>query len=597
MRTVEEVGRVAASPTVYLESSGRSLEVTAEMVESTREKAHQAFGRFGELLVENEVLSSEEQENLQGILQLGEAHWGEENWGPAFYMFERVLNDLSPLIDEGLGQEKANEMEARYTEFSQSLSSEIILVESTYLQAIEMANVGYNALIAKDWILAIQSFAKALDTLNLVKAQSSEILNSKFREAYDQFEQGELDNAAELFQDVLTAVPDSEDAIAGLQLIESERQRESLAFEEELVISTEEEPALSVPEEAEENLLPSDHPILVEADRHFERRELKDSLKLYLEVRSKSPDIPGLEERILRARKALRNEEITRLMDRAAILADLEQWDTAVKTYRHILNVDPVHREARTGWEEALIHLVGQKRVEQYRALLRHHLEDREFLYAREVLLEAKNALHDREDFDEKFLTLSTHLEEQLKPIELLLESDGETWVTIPGKLAPEQFKEKRITIFPGNLEVIGWRKGYESNRIALAFNLEDAPASVSVTCETRIKKVSYTKATGQERISAAMRAHHLVDLLDDSEEFMDWFLKEPNVNSSLGSSSQVALWDSSFYSNLYIALTQQAGKQSELMNLEARGKFIQVPVVLSRQETIELGQYLASLD
>jgi hypothetical protein len=128
------------------------------MVGSTREKAHQAFGRFGDLLVVNEILSVEEQENLQQILQLGEAHWGEENWAPAFYSFERVLNELNPLIDEGLGQERATEMEARYTEFSQSLSSEIILVESTYLQAIEMANEGYNALISKDWIVAIQTF-------------------------------------------------------------------------------------------------------------------------------------------------------------------------------------------------------------------------------------------------------------------------------------------------------------------------------------------------------------------------------------------------------------------------------------------------------
>ncbi|MDG2168879.1 MAG: hypothetical protein P8L44_13255 [Opitutales bacterium] len=597
MRTVEEVSRTTVSPTVYLDANGRDLNVTAEMVGSTREKAHQAFGRFGDLLVVNEILSVEEQENLQQILQLGEAHWGEENWAPAFYSFERVLNELNPLIDEGLGQERATEMEARYTEFSQSLSSEIILVESTYLQAIEMANEGYNALISKDWIVAIQTFAKALDTLNLVKAQSSEILNNKFNEAYDQFEQGNLDKASALFNDVLTAIPDSEDAMAGLQLIETERSRETELLESELVLEPDEELAVSVPEETDTNMELTNYPLIVEADRHYERRELKESLKLYFEVRAKAPGLPGLDERIFRARKALRNEEVTRLMDRAAILADLGQWDTAVKTYRHILNVDPVHREARIGWEEALIQLVGKKQVEQYRALLKHHLEAREFIHARSVMIEAQNVLQNRKDFDEHFLTLSTQLESQLKPLEVTVESDGETWVCIPGKLAPEQFKEKRITIFPGNLNLIGWRKGFESSRVSLAFNLEDAPESVSIECQARIKKVSYSKKAWEERVNEALRAHHLEDLLVDTEGFIDWFQSEPKANMSLSNDSQVATWDESFYTNLYTALTQEAGRKTELIDLEARGQYLQVPVVLSRQETIELGQYLASLD
>ena len=260
------------------------MEVTAKTVGSTREKAHQAFVRFAGPLVENDVLSLEEQENLNQILKLGEGHWGEEHWAPAFYAFERVLNDLSPLIDEGLGYAKASEMETRYSEASQSLSNEIILVESTYLQAIEIANTGYNALLAKDWITAIQSFAKALDTLNLVRAQSSEIVNRKLQEAYSAFETGDFETSSNLFNEVLAVHPDLGEATTGLQLIEAEAAAEVLVLEAEIVDIDEVETSLPVPQEAKFEWEESEHPTVVEADRHFSRRELKDSLKLYLEV-------------------------------------------------------------------------------------------------------------------------------------------------------------------------------------------------------------------------------------------------------------------------------------------------------------------------
>ena len=593
MRTVEEVSFSNTSQTVYLDSNERSIEVTAESVGSTREKAHQAFNRFSEPLVENGILSDQDRENLMQILQLGEGHWGGENWAPAFYAFERVPNDLNPLIDEGLGQEKATDMEARYSDLSQSLSSEVILVEATYLQAIETANDGYNELLDKDWVGAIQSFAKAIDTLNLVKAQSTEILNSKFKAAYEQIENGDLDAATELFNEVLSAVPYSEDAQTGLELIEAERTR---LTEAEIVLTAESQepiPSMDDPIPDPEQL---DHPKLAEADRHFERRELKESLKLYLEVQSKEPDLPGLEQRIARTRKVLRSEELTRLMDRASILTDLEQWDAVVKTYRHILNVDPVNREARRGWEEALVGLVGQKQVEQYRSLVGHHLNNYQFIHAREVYLEARNVLHERKNLDELFLTLSNELEKQLTPVELRIESDGETWVSIPGKLAPEQFKEKIITIFPGKLELLGWRKGYERDYQFLQFNIEDAPASVSVVCDTKIKRISYSKKSGEQRLTDALKAHHLEGVIEDPD-FTSQFLSSPLANASLNSSSQLNAWDQAFYSGLYIALTQETEQQRELTHLEARGQFIQVPEVLSRQETIELGQYLASLN
>lgn len=596
MRSVEQATLVGSSQTVYLEADNQGLEISAESVESTREKAHQAFSRFAETLVENFSLTTEEYDHLNHILQLGEAHWSEENWAPAFYAFERVIRDLSPLIDDGLGQVKANEMEARYAELSRSLSNEIVLVESTYLQGIEKANEGYNALIGKDWVGAIQAFAVALDTLNLVKAQSAEILDSKIQAAYSAFERGALEEASDLFDEVLSIHPTKEEALTGLQLIEVEREGLETALTEDIVLTTADaDEPIPAFEDLEAELEWSEDERIVEADRLYERRELKESLRLYLEIRGQTPDIPGLDERINRARDALWDEELIRLLDKAEILRDLEQWTAAIKTYRHILNVDPVHREAREGWEQSLIHWVAHKQVEQYQKLMKHHLDALRFTHANDVLLEARRVLRDRDSFEELFITLTSELDKQLTPIEVVIESDGKTWVCVPGKLAPEQFKKKTITTFPGQLELIGWRKGYERVHLKLGFKAEEAPESISVVCEVRADRVTYTKQSGEKRVTGALEAHGMDGLLEDPQGFSNWLLAEPRTNSSLNSSGQITNWDGLFYRKLYGALTQQADRAYDFTHVDARSQFIQVPEVLSRKEIIELGQYLAS--
>jgi tetratricopeptide (TPR) repeat protein len=591
MRTVEEVSSASANPTVYLETSDNSLEVTAESVGSTREKAHQAFVRFADPLVENDVLSNEEKEHLYQILELGEGHWGKENWAPAFYAFERVLNELGPLIDEGLGYEKATEMEARYSQISQSLTTEIVLVESTYLEAIETANNGYNALLNKDWISAIQSFAKATDILNLVKAQAAEIVEAKLRDAYVELESDNFEASSELFNEVL-------------RLIKSEEESSQTVLEAELVENVPEKnqatPAMVAPpslEEIRSSWNDIDNPIIAEADRHFERRELKESLALYLDVRAKEPSLPGLNVRITQTRKAIREEELIRLMDKAKILAELGQWTSVIKTYRHILNVDPVHPEARRGWEDALVSLVAERQMDQYKDLIRHHMNANQYEHAAEVLTEAKNVLHDRDDFEDEFLTITSELKSQQVPVEITLTSDGETWVCIPGKMQPEQFTRKTITIFPGKFEMVGWKKGYEHSSVAVAINASDSPDPFSVICEKKITYTNYANLKGLDRIKTALAAFDVGDLLTDVYSFSAWVRKDEKVDGPLGSDTQIQDWDRGFFAKLYSALSQQEEKAFELTQLDARAHFLKVPDRLTRKETIELGQYLVSLD
>mgnify|MGYP001220156821 CR=1 FL=1 len=240
---------------------------------------------------------------------------------------------------------------------------------------------------------------------------------------------------------------------------------------------------------------------------------------------------------------------------------------------------------------------MGQKQIEQYKQLVRHHLNARQFTHAKEILAEARNVLHKRDDFDQLFLTLISELDSQLVPVELLIESDGETWVSIPGKMAPEQFTQKAITIFPGKLQLFGWNKGYEHTSVSLAFTSSDIPESVSVVCQNEIEDLSYSGLAGHERVVAALKAHHINDLLSDVNSFSAWFRMNEKTDRFLSNQSQLKTWDRSMFSTVHSALSQQADQAFKLTHLDARGHFIKVPEILTRKETIELGQYLASLD
>ncbi|MDA0350568.1 MAG: hypothetical protein O3C43_16350 [Verrucomicrobia bacterium] len=552
LRTVDEVSYAGPNQPVYLESTNRQ-EVTPESVGTSREKAHQAFNRFAIDLVEIDVLSIEERDNLEQLLLLGEAHWGEENWAPSFYAFERVINGLGPLIDDGgLGSEKAYEIEARYSEVSESITHEIVLVEGTYLEAIEIANFGYNALEDKDWISAIQSFAKAVDILNLVKAQAAEIVDIKLQDAHFLFQSGDTAAALELYDEVLAAYPDSIDANRGLDLIQSELAKTELveALEDEIVVVTSQEytqvkPSLTIPEDTLNDLDDSENPIISRADQHYTKREFKESLSLYIEAYSKDPNAPGLKERISRTRNALRGEETIRLLDKAKILSELGQWTGVIKTYRQILNVDPVHQEARRGWEDALTSLVKQMEINQYKELLRHHLNASQFSHAKDVLAEAKKIFQDRENFDESFFILEQNLKNQQVPVKILLISDGETWVSIPGKLAPEQFEEKEITIFPGHLTLVGWRKGYEHHSVSTAFDFAKAPDSITVICDAPLaEQRDYVNYDGHDRVLAALGSFDLIDLLSNVESFSNWFRFGGKMDGILVEEAQIKGWE-----------------------------------------------------
>jgi hypothetical protein len=66
-------------------------------------------------------------------------------------------------------------------------------------------------------------------------------------------------------------------------------------------------------------------------------------------------------------------------------------------------------------------------------------------------------------------------------------------------------------------------------------------------------------------------------------------------MEGDLVEASQIDDWERTLFSKVYTALSQQTDQEYESIHFYARAHYIEVPSNLSRQESIELGQYLFS--
>jgi hypothetical protein len=90
-----------------------------------------------------------------------------------------------------------------------------------------------------------------------------------------------------------------------------------------------------------------------------------------------------------------------------------------------------------------------------------------------------------------QMVVLSTLLEEARIPVTVILNSDGETDVTVYriGKLG--RFTSKQVTLRPGRYVITGTRAGYRDVRVELTLSANAAPPPVQIQCVEPIAAVN----------------------------------------------------------------------------------------------------------
>ncbi|MGB5210163.1 MAG: protein kinase [Gammaproteobacteria bacterium] len=191
----------------------------------------------------------------------------------------------------------------------------------------------------------------------------------------------------------------------------------------------------------------------------------------------------GLEQ----ARTARSLNQIQTLARTARELEQQERWQPAVAAYEQILNIDPSVIVASQGLQRC------RARAEIDTGL-QTLLDDPERLFQPEgeaaataVLEAAANISEPGPRLSGQMLRLGDLLAIATRPVQVTLESDNLTAVTVyrVGRLG--SFERKTLDLRPGDYTVVGTRSGFRDVRRVLRLRPGERPASLSIRCEEPI--------------------------------------------------------------------------------------------------------------
>lgn len=199
------------------------------------------------------------------------------------------------------------------------------------------------------------------------------------------------------------------------------------------------------------------------------------------------PGAPQAEDGLRRAKDGLKARRILELQRRAETAEAAEDWRQALKSYDEVLGLDPAVGFAQNGRQRSL-------EMAELADGLAFHLANPGRLGTEEVSAEAA-ALIDRvaaltaevPQLRQQAARLDAEVRTWSQPVEVWLESDNITEVTVyrVGRLGA--FQRHALELRPGTYTIVGSRSGYRDVRRQVVVEPGGAPPPVVVRCDEEI--------------------------------------------------------------------------------------------------------------
>jgi hypothetical protein len=187
------------------------------------------------------------------------------------------------------------------------------------------------------------------------------------------------------------------------------------------------------------------------------------------------------QQRITQIRQETRLNSLRR---QAANLVRTENWQGASNVYKRVLAIDDSAGFALTGQEKAKARLELNQQFD-------HYLKKPERLYAEEPLANAElllsgagSAPANEPKLAKKIASLQQLVTNASTPVTVILQSDGETDISIyhVGQLGA--FTNQQLELLPGNYTVVGTRYGYRDIRKELSVHPGKQDIDLFIRCE-----------------------------------------------------------------------------------------------------------------
>jgi tetratricopeptide (TPR) repeat protein len=381
------------------------------------------------------------------------------------------------------------------------------LFEKTYQQLVARYDQAGAAYQEQAYAFAIQLYDEAVDQASAARAHADAHLDALLDSGKLAMDEGAIEQAEQHYRAALKLVPELVRAKEALQEIEQLRSVDTEVQRAKAYVSDRQwDAALAIWEallqrypnsdyirkqaqQAQDSLLAAQvAELLQQAENALAADDVPKAIELFLAADAVQPS-EVLQARVRRLKEQLRAQELETSLQAAYRLLEIGQYAQARQLYAELKNAYPQNSEVQTGLAHAsrlnVAHIKYRENLqtsERYDAAGKFPLAIQFFnaaLASRPSHLNAAD--RDRE------AKLDERLKLQLQAQTLELLSDGRTYVSVVGVLAPAQFERKRLSVQPDVYQIKGERPGYQSVQVELKLNAQRAPGVIRVVCGEKL--------------------------------------------------------------------------------------------------------------
>ncbi len=417
-----------------------------------------------------------------------------------------VLNTVSPFEEAQRARQRREAQDVLASLLERQEALEAAGVEQwageDHVSALEAARRGDEQYRRGEFGAAIASYSEADETLAVLQDQQSDVLETLLGEGRQALAEQDSETAAARFSLATTIDPDSEAAQLGLRRAETldevvalvdearrlqeedELEQAGQRLDEALELDDQYQPARDLL--ATNRELQRDNEFTRIMSRGFSllgNNEPEAAIEAFEEARSVRPEASQPDDAIRQAREQMVNAAIARHRSRAVAHETEEEWEQAVAEYEEALSLDSNLVFAREGLDYAERRLQLDRLIEQALADPTRLGEPEILEYTTEVY-ETAAGLEERGPRLERQLdALRDLLAEARQPVEIRIDSDNETQVTLyrVGELGT--FESMELELNPGRYVAVGTRPGYRDVRREFVVGFGNDPGPITIEC------------------------------------------------------------------------------------------------------------------
>lgn len=199
------------------------------------------------------------------------------------------------------------------------------------------------------------------------------------------------------------------------------------------------------------------------------------------------PDAPEISQALRQIEQEQRTGVIGVKLENAQALEAQEKWADALKEYRAVLELDSTVAAANDGVARTASRATLNEQLELYLTQPERLFSQSVRAAAKETLSRATEIANPGPILSRQVKTLSEWLARADVPVQVAIQSDNVTQVTIYRVGTLGAFEQRSLELVPGSYTVVGTRPGYRDVRREISVMPGAAPEPVVIRCEDKI--------------------------------------------------------------------------------------------------------------